>query len=211
MTRIELIERLRRQVYGGFPADEATITNNLVNQWVLDGTAIAAKKNYTDNFQLEGVGFVNNSFYSTFKGLAVTKDENFLYKFTLPEIPIGLGQTEGISRVVFKDSDNNVSFPGVPLSENQVSFARSMRPIPSKVLFYPEGIFCYTITTLPLSQYTATVSMVSGGDATDLNSTLNIPGDYIPVIVEYVKAQLAFSRMQPDNVANDNLDAVRTT
>src|SRR5688572_11305353 len=103
MQRIELIERLRRQIYGSFPADEADITDGLVNAWIIDGTAIAAKQNYKDNLQLEAIGFVNNSFYSTFKGIAVTLDENNLYKFTLPSIPLGIGATEGIGRLLFKD------------------------------------------------------------------------------------------------------------
>lgn len=211
MRRIEFIERLRRQVYGDFPADEATITDQLVNQWVVDGTAIAAKKNYTDNFQLDGVGYVNNSFFSTFKGIAIAKDEEFLYKLTLPLIPLGIGSVDGISRILLKDSQSNVSFPVILLSENQVAIQRSMRPVPNKVLGYPEGIFFYLISTLVMNQYTAMVTIISGGDSTNLDSVLNVPGDYIPVIVEYCKAQLAFERQQPVDAANDGASQITTT
>ena len=211
MTRIEFIERLRRQVYGDFPVDEATITDLLVNQWILDGTAIAAKKNYTDNLQLEGVAFVNNSFYSTFKGIAITKDEQFLYKFSLPEIPIGIGRVDGISRLVFKDADGKVSFPAILLGQNEVGIQRSMRPVPNKILCYPEGGECFVISTLGMTPYTASVTMISGGDATNLDSTLNIPGDYISTIVSYIQQQLLLERNQPVDAANDGLDAVRTT
>lgn len=209
MTRAVFIERLRRQVYGDFPSDDSTITDNLVNQWILDGTSIAAKKNYTDNLQLEGVAFVNNGFYSTFKSLAITKDEQFLYKFTLPEIPLGIGSVDGISRVVFKDENNNISYPGILLSENQVGIARSMRPIPNKTICYPEGGDCFIITTLIMTPYTASVTMVSGGDSGNLNSTLNIPGDYISVIVQYIQQQLLLERNQPVNAANDGNDSIR--
>lgn len=211
MTREIFIERLRRQVYGDFPSDDSTITDNLVNEWILDGTAIAAKKNYTDNFQLDGVAFVNNGFYSTFKALAITQDEQFLYKFSLPEIPLGIGSVDGISRVVFKDADNNVSYPGILLSENQVAIQRSMRPIPNKILCYPEGGSCFVITTLIMTPYTASVTMISGGDSTDLGSTLNIPGDYIPVIVQYIQQQLILERNQSVNAANDGNDSIRQT
>lgn len=206
MVRIELIERLRRQIYGGFPTDAATITDGLVNSWISDGLALAAKKNYTDNIQMEGVGFVNNSFFTTFKGLAISKDEQFLYKFILPEIPIGIGSVDGISRVVFKDSKSNISYPAIIINENQVSIQRSMRSIPNKILCYPEGGNCFAITTILMSEFTASVTMVSGGDSTNLNSILNIPGDYIGVIVDYIKSQLAFERAQMPDMANDGVD-----
>lgn len=211
MTRLELIQRLRRQVYGGFPSDDASITDNLVNAWVSDGIGIAAKKNYTDNLQLEGISFVNNSYYSTFKGIEITEDENFLYKVLLPQIPIGIGQNEGISRVVFKNLQNTISYPMVILSENQVGIQRGMRPIPNKILGYPEGKNLFAITDIILTQYTATVTMISGGDSTDMGSELNVPSDSINVIVEYVKSQLAFQRMQPVDNTNDGVDAIKTT
>ncbi len=206
MIRSSFIERLRRQEYGGFPTDDAEITDNLVNEWIIDGCAIAAKKNYTDNFQLEGIGFVNNSFYSKFKGIAITVDERNLWKFTLPQIPIGIGASEGIATVIFKDSRSTLSYPGIPLSENQVGFVRSQRVIPNKILFYPEGIYCYVITPILMNNYTATLTMISGGDSTDLSSTLNIPSDYIPIIVQYVQQQLMIERKQPQDVTNDGQD-----
>jgi hypothetical protein len=212
MTRQELIERLRRQVYGGFPSDDSSITDNLVNKWIIDGTAIAAKQNYKENFQLDGVAYVNSSFYSTFKEIAITNDEQFLYKFTLPSIPLGVGSVDGISRIVFKDTKDKISYPAVILSENQVSFQRSMRPIPNKILTYPEGGECFIITTLLMdSGFTASVTMISGGNDSDLASTINIPNDYVNVIVEYVKVQLAFERNQPVPSSNDGTDAIRTT
>lgn len=206
MTRLEFIQRLRRQVYGGFPTDDSTITDNLVNKWVTDGTAVAAKKNYTDNIQLEGIGFVNNSFYTTFKGLAITEDEQFLYKCTIPNIPVGIGSVDGISKAVFKNTNGSLSFPAVIMSETQVSIQRQMRPIPNKILCYPEGTFFYAVTPIILTSYTVSLTMVSGGDDTDLDSVLNVPSDYIPLIVEYVKSQLVFERAQPQDLANDGSD-----
>ena len=211
MQRIELIERLRRQVYGGFPADDSSITDNLVNKWIIDGTALAAKQNYKENIQIEGVGYVNNSFYSTFKGIAITADERNLYKFSLPSLPLGIGSTEGISRVIFKDASNSLSYPGVMLSESQVGYQRSMRPVQNKILCYPESGYCFIITPIIMTDYTAQVTLISGGDESDLTSNLNVPSDYINVIVEYCKAQLTFERNQPVNSANDGQDAIRTT
>jgi hypothetical protein len=206
LVRSVFIERILRGVYGGQPNDDANITPNLVNSFINDGVAVAAKKNYNDNFQLDGVGYTNNSFYSTFKGIVIAADENFLYKFSLPQIPLGIGSTEGISRILFKDSSNNLSYPGVLLSENQVAIQRSMRPIPNKVMCYPEGVFCYVITTLLMTEYTASVTIISGGDASDLNSILNIPDDYLPIVVDYVKQQLMFEKSVPKDQTNDGVE-----
>ncbi len=206
MTRRVFIEREIRQLYNGFQTDDATVTDNLVNSWLPDAIGIAAKKNYTDNFQLEGVGFVNNSFYSKFKGIAITADERNLWKFTLPEIPVGIGASEGIATVVFKDYRGTLSYPGIPLSENQLGFVRSQRVIPNKILTYSEGKFGYAITPILMNNYTATVTMISGGDSTDLDSELNVPPDYLPVIVQYIQQQLMIERKQPQDVTNDGQD-----
>jgi hypothetical protein len=59
MTRLEFIERHLRQIYGGFPTDDAQITNNLVNSWLNDAIAAAAKQNQKDNIALDGISYKN--------------------------------------------------------------------------------------------------------------------------------------------------------
>jgi hypothetical protein len=206
LTRRTFIERTLRQIYNGPVSDDGNITEGLVNVWLSDGIGLAAKQNYKDNYQLDGVGYVNNSFYSNFKGLAIVEDERNLYKTTLPQLPVGIGSTEGIGRVVFKNSINELSFPGVLLSENQVGYQRSMRPIPNKILCYPEGIFLYMITPLIMTAYTANVTIISGGDATNLDSELNVPADYLPVCVAYIQQQLMLEKKQIPDLANDGRD-----
>lgn len=211
MTRRTFIERTLRQIYGGFPSDDSQITDNLVNTWVIDGTALAAKQNYKDNIAIDGINFVNNSFYTTFKGLAVTKDENFLWKVELPSIPLGIGTSMGISTLVFKDSGGKISYPGIWLSQNQRSYAKGMRQIPNKVIIYSEGQYVYAMSEIQLSQYTASATMISAGDETNLDSELNVPADYFPTIVGYIQQQLLLQKAQPIDVQNDGLDAQRTT
>jgi hypothetical protein len=206
MTRQHLIEQISREIYGGFATDDANIDYNLINQYIEEGIAVAAKQNYKENIQIEGIGFVNNSFYTTFKGLAVTKDENFIWKFTLPQIPLGIGRNEGIETIKFKDSTGMISYPGVPLSSNQATFFSGMRPIPNKILVKPEGGVVYAMSTLLLNMYTATVTMISGGNSTDLGSILNVPTDYFPIIIDYCVKQLMIEKQVPQDVSNDGLD-----
>lgn len=212
MNRRTYIELIRRQIYGSQPSADAEITVGLVNKWLDIAIAAAAQQNYKGNIALEGISYVNNGFYTTFKNIAVTKDENFLWKVALPQIPVGIGENDGVPILVFKDAANNqLSQNVVWLTQNQRSFNSGRRQIPNKLLAYQEADYIYILSTITLSQYTASVTMISGGTSTDLTSTINVPPDYFTVIVDYLKAQLLFQRQMPQDVQNDGLDAIKTT
>ena len=206
MTRKTFIERILRQIYNGQPSDDSNITFNLVNQWLNDAIGVAAKKNYTDSIQMDGVAYVNNSFYTSYSGLTITSVNNTTFKFTLPQIPVAVGNNEGLATLNFSNNNTPTTFGAVPLSMNQVGYQDTLRPIQNKVVYWPQGQEVYMSTGIPLTAYKANVRMVSGGDSTDLNSTLIIPDDYVPIMVEYIKAQLAFERSRPIDTSNDGVD-----
>jgi hypothetical protein len=178
----------------------------LVNQYIDQAIAFAAKNNYTDNLRLDGVAYVNNSFYTTFKGLTITRDERNLWKVTLPQIPVGIGANEGISTFYLKDTTGQLSQPLIPLTENQKTYFQQLQTPPFKTLYYVEGSNAFIVTTSILTGYTASVTLVSGGDSTDLTSTLNVPGDYVPVMIEYIQKQLLLMKTTPRDLANDGTD-----
>lgn len=211
MIRQALIEQILRQVYGTFPQDDSTITPNLVNQMINQGIGLAVKQQYRDSIQLDGVGYINNSFYTTFKNLSIQKDENFTWVVELPDVPLAVGKNEGISVMRIKDDKGKLSKPIIWLSENQVGYYQQLPPPQFKTLGYYQGSNVYIVTTLNLSGHTANATIVSGGDSTDLTSTLNVPADYIPIITEYVVKQLSIARGQIQDTANDGSDAIRTT
>lgn len=206
MTRAEFIERTLRQIYGGYVTEDSSITPMLVNSWLNDAIALAAKTNYTDAIKLDGIGYVNNAFYTTFKGLVPVKDEKSLWKITLPQVPTGIGINEGISTLQFKDSLGDLSLPCIPISENQKTYFQSLANLPNKTIYYNEGENVYVVSNLNLSSYTANVTMVSGGDSSSLSSTINVPSDYMPVIVQYIQQQLILQKSRPQDVANDGSD-----
>jgi hypothetical protein len=210
MIRAALVEQILRQVYGTFPSDDSTITPNLVNQLINQGIGLAIKQQYRDSVQLDGVGYINNSFYTTFKGLPITADDNFLWKVELPQVPYAVGKNEGVSTLRFKDSKGKVSKSVIWLSEAQVGYFEQLQPIPNQTLAYYQGNNVYIKSTSILNQYTATVTIISGGNSTDLNSNLQVPDDYIPIIVDYVVKQLTTARMQIQDATNDGTDAIRT-
>lgn len=206
MTRITFIEQILRQMYGGYVPADSEITPNLVNKYLDTAIGVAAKNNYKESIALDAIGYINGSFYSTFKGIEVTKDENFLWKITLPQVPIGIGKNEGVASLKFKSTNNEVSLDCVPLSMNERGFYQSQRRIPNKTFYYSEGNYLYAISAILLNQYTASVTMISGGDSTDLNSIINLPDDYFPIITEYIKAQLGFERAQIKDTASDGIE-----
>lgn len=206
MIRRTFIERALRQIYGDQPSDDANISVNLVNTWLDAAIAIAAKANHTDNLKLDGIAYVNGSFYTTYKGLPITQDENFLWKVTLPHLPFGLGTNEGINTAQIKENSVNISKPLTFMNQAQKSWHEGMRDIPNKILAYSEGGFIFIISTIILSQYTASVTMISGGDSTDLDSTLNVPSDYHPIMIDYINQQLMKQRSVPQDVVNDGVD-----
>ena len=207
MTRNIFIERILRQIYNGQPSDDSSITYSLVNQWLNDAIGLAAKKNYTDGIQMDGIAYVNNSFYTTFKDLTVELGniDNVTYSIDLPQIPVALGKNEGIATLQFV-KDKLASQTAIPLSINQVAYIDNLRLVQNKILYWSEGKNIYAKSLIPLTSYTANVRMVSGGDSTDLESTLIVPDDYVPMIVEYIKGQLAFERSRPIDTSNDGVD-----
>lgn len=205
MTRYALIERILRQIYNGQPSDDSSITYNLVNQWLNDAIALAARKNYTDSIQMDGIAYVNNSFYTSFNGLTVSAIDPTIYSVSLPSIPVALGKDEGVASLQFTGSGVK-SQTAIPLSMNQVAYIEQLRPIQNKLLYWIEGKNIFVKTSILLSSYKANIRMISGGDSTDLQSTLIIPDDFVPMMIEYIKGQLAFERSRPIDTSNDGVD-----
>ena len=209
MTRYALIERILRQIYNGQPSDDSSVTYNLVNQWLNDAIGLAVKKNYTDSIQMDGIAYVNHSFYTTYTNLDISAEtvDNVTYSIALPQIPFALGKDEGVATLQFV-GDKKTSQTAIPLSMNQVAYIDNLRPIQNKILYWIEGKHIYAKSSIPLTSYKATLRMISGGDSSDLTSTLIIPDDYMPLIVEYIKGQLAFERSRPLDTSNDGVDNI---
>jgi len=207
MTRYALIERILRQIYNGQPSDDSNITYNLVNQWLNDAIGLAVKKNYADGIQMDGVAYVNNSFYTTFTNLDINAEtvDTVTYSIDLPVIPYALGRNEGVATLQFV-GDKKTSQTAIPLSINQVAYIEQLRPIQNKILYWIEGKNIFIKSSIPLTQYKATLRLISGGDSTDLNSTLVVPDDYMHMIVEYIKGQLSFEKSRPIDTSNDGVD-----
>lgn len=205
MTRRQYCELLIEQIYNGPPPADATVTIDKVNLLLNGAIATAIKTNYVEAFKLEGVKYVNDSFYLTFKDLAVVKDDsqNFIYQVALPAIPVGIGTNDAISSTEL-NKDGNTSLPVIMLNNQDWGRRKGMRRIGSVIGRYQNKILELESDVL-LFNHKASVTMVSGG-ATALSTEVNIPDDYLKGILTYMKEELAFEKSRPKDLANDGRD-----
>lgn len=127
MTRRVLIEQIRRMLYGGVPTDDANITEKEINLYINEALAYMAKINYTDSIKLDGIESIADSFYLTFKNLAITKDNDTgYYSLDLPQVPLGLSRGYGISTVTFPTSTGLAKSP-IPISVRELDYMDSFK------------------------------------------------------------------------------------
>ena len=206
-SRREFCQRVMRNVYGDFPSADSSITENLVNSYLGVGIGMAARNAYRDSIQIDGISYINNSFYTTFKGLTLSKNEQFLYQMILPQIPVGIGKNEGVASLNIKTADGSLSYDAIPINANQVGYYRNMSRKPPRLVYYSEGIFAYVFSVLQLNiGYTANIRMISGGDSSNLDSVLNIPADYETFCFDYCVEKLRLERNTPKDILNDGND-----
>jgi hypothetical protein len=207
MTRRVLIEQIRRMLYGGIPTDDANITEKEVNLYINEAIAYMAKVNYTDAIKLDGIETVADSFYATFKNLAITKDNDTgYYSLDLPQVPLGLSRGYGISTVTFPTSTGLAKSP-IPVSPRELDYMDNLKQPPSKIFYWVEGKKLWFKSYTNLVGRFAIVRMVST-ETSDLDAEINVPQEYITDIINLVMNQLRPRKATPQDSTNDALDKI---
>ena len=207
MTRKVLIEQIRRMMYGSIPTDDANVTEKEINLYINEGIAYMAKINYTDAIKLDGIETVADSFYATFKNLAITRDSDTgYYALDLPQVPLGLSRGYGISTVTFPTSTGLAKSP-IPISPRELDYIDNLKQPPSKIFYWAEGKKLWFKSYTNLVGRLAIVRMVSTETA-DLDAEINVPQEYITDIINLVMNQLRTRKGSPQDSTNDGLDKV---
>jgi hypothetical protein len=205
MTRRVLIEQIRRLYYGGTPSDDANLTENEVNIYINQAIAYFAKVNYSDAINLDGIETVGDAFYSTFKNLAITKDNDTgYYSTTLPHPPLGLARGYGISTVTFPVSTGLAKAP-TPISPREVDYIEQIKLPPSKIFYWAEGNKLWFKSYTNLVGRFAIVRMITAENS-DKTAELNVPVEYISDIINWIMNQLRVRKGMPEDTTNDGLD-----
>lgn len=205
MTRKVLIEQIRRIFYGGVPNDDASLSEKEVNTYINEAIAYMAKVNYTDAIKLDGIETVADSFYATFKNLAITKDNDTgYYSLDLPQVPLGLARGYGISTVTFPTSTGLAKSP-IPISVRELDYIDQLKQPPSKIFYWAEGKKLWFKSYTNLVGRFAIVRMVST-ETSDLDAEINVPQEYITDIINMVINQLKIRKGTPEDNVNDGVD-----
>ena len=205
MTRRALIEQIRRMYYGGMPTDDANLTEKEVNQYISQAIAYMAKVNYTDSIKIDGIETVSDAFYTTFKNLAVAKDNDTGYYYaTLPQPPVGLSRGYGIASVTFPVSTGLAKAP-TAVSPREVDYIEQIKLPPSKIFYWAEGGKLWMRSYTNLVGKFAIVRMISSENS-DLTSELNVPAEYVSDIINWIIDQLKFRKQIPEDSTNDGVD-----
>jgi hypothetical protein len=205
MTRKVIIEQIRRIFYGGVPNDDASLSEKEVNYHLNEAIAYIAKVNYTDAIKLDGIENVADSFYATFKNLAITKDNDTgYYSLDLPQVPLGLSRGYGISTVTFPTSTGLAKSP-IPISVRELDYIDQLKQPPSKIFYWAEGKKLWFKSYTNLVGKFAIVRMVST-ETTDMDAELNVPQEYISDIIDLVINKLKIRKSIPEDNVNDGVD-----
>ena len=205
MTRKVLIEQIRRIFYGGVPNDDANLSEKEVNTYINEAIAYMAKVNYTDAVKLDGIETVADSFYATFKNLAITKDNDTgYYSLDLPQVPLGLARGYGISTVTFPTSTGLAKSP-IPISPRELDYVDQLKQPPSKIFYWAEGKKLWFKSYTNLVGKYAIVRMVST-ETSDMDAEINVPQEYITDIINMVINQLKIRKGTPEDNVNDGVD-----
>jgi hypothetical protein len=205
MTRKVIIEQIRRIFYGGVPNDDASLSEKEVNFYLNEAIAYMAKVNYTDAIKLDGIETVADSFYATFKNLAITKDNDTgYYSLDLPQVPLGLARGYGISTVTFPTSTGLAKSP-IPISVRELDYMDNLKQPPSKIFYWAEGKKLWFKSYTNLVGKFAIVRMVST-ETSDMDAEINVPQEYMSDIVDLVLNKLKIRKGTPEDNVNDGVD-----
>jgi hypothetical protein len=205
MTRKVLIEQIRRLYYGGTPSDDSNLTEKEVNHYINQAIAYIAKVNYTDSIKIDGIETVSDAFYTTFKNLAVAKDNDTGYYYaTLPQPPLGLSRGYGISSVTFPVNTGLAKAP-TAVSPREVDYIEQIKLPPSKIFYWAEGNKLWMKSYTNLVGRFAIVRMISAENS-DMTSELNVPSEYISDMINWIMNQLRMRKQMPEDTTNDGVD-----
>lgn len=205
MTRKVLIEQIRRLYYGGTPSDDSNLTEKEVNHYINQAIAYIAKVNYTDSIKIDGIETISDAFYTTFKNLAVAKDNDTGYYYaTLPQPPLGLSRGYGISSVTFPVNTGLAKAP-TAVSPREVDYIEQIKLPPSKIFYWAEGNKLWMKSYTNLVGRFAIVRMISAENS-DMTSELNVPSEYISDMINWIMNQLRMRKQMPEDTTNDGVD-----
>lgn len=203
MTRRYLAQLILRRLANGDVSDDFPIKEQEAAAWIDHGVAYAARANYNDNANVD-VEYVGDGFMTTFKNLSLTKDSaTSAYYVALPATPYGLPPGYDVAGVNL-EGDGKLSTGMIRVKIQQLDYYLQLPMPPKAVFWWIEGKVLNLFSTWAiLDGMKVRVRMASAGDPADLDAELNIPNDYVQLVIEYVMKYVAPTLSIAQDVVND--------
>jgi hypothetical protein len=204
-----LAEQILTTYYKGVRSDDSQYSLRHIASMIAQEVAFMARKNAFENGNNGDTAYINDTFISTFKNIAVSTDAVSGDKYAaLPAIPTALPNNQEIVSVSLGKKTNKTFIP----MKNKDRFAQSFLPcIRGTVFYYIEDGKLFFDNPENFQFNNLTIKMagaVPGGNI--LDAQLNIPKNYETEIIDKVLQRLlAVSRLGRDNT-NDGNDISNT-
>lgn len=195
-------EQILTTYYKGVRNDDSQYSLRHIASMVAQEVALMARKNAFENSNGGDITYINDSFISTYKSVAVLLDSVSKEKYcVLPAVPTALPNNQEIVSVSLNTKTNKTFIP----MRNKDRFAQSfLRPIKGMVFYYIEAGRIY-FDNPENFQFTALTIKMAGAlpSGAILDAQLNVPKNYESEIIDKVLSRLlSMSRLGQD-LTND--------
>jgi hypothetical protein len=205
MTRKEICELVQMRIAGGIPTDDFPVSLNEINLWLDHAIAASAMKNYTDGVQIDGLEFVGDAYYTTFKDLTLTQDTTSLYyKTTLPAPPISVPRGYDISSALWQKPQGGYTVM-LRVNPQQLDYYQALPKPKNAIEWWVEGKTMYVRTDSQqlLNNGKVSVRMVGSAGSRGLSDEALVSADSVPYVVDYLYKQFMPGEQMPKDNVND--------
>lgn len=204
-TRRMVLETIQRLMLGSIASDDTELTINLINQHLNAAIGYAAKTNYKEEIQLNGIENVSDTFYTSFTNINISKDQNTgWYNATLPQQPAGIGAGWDISGFMLTTGSGAKLFAH-PISPREVEFLYNAKKPCNEIFYWVNRDTVSMHSGQDITKYKANVRMIST-QSSDLDSVVTIPDGYMPVVVKYLSEVLGIEVQRPIDSSSDGVE-----
>ncbi len=204
----QLINRVQRHINDEFPSSDFSVSVNEMQLYIEEALATTLIGNVYNGAKVEGNIAVPEGVVTTYSLPAMAQNTvTREWYSTLPQPPVSLPLGYSVSDGYFADSVNGKGLPITFVKTKRVAYRQYM-PQPQGVLARIEGsrIICQVSDGSSLLNQTLYVTMASTR-VSDIDAVLNVPDDFIEMMLTKVTARLMQRKQVPKDIIQDDISS----